>query len=559
MVRAPALFTARIACALATVTAAACGTSAPRAHRHGSLSARERPASASGCELGEAEGPRVCAIARVDAETGIVDVALSLDPAALPSERRDVRLAFRAGALGERYVEERVDLIEGRWALGALTRPARVRYRVTLDPAGDAPRRSFRRARGWHVTGLSFLPDIIVDGTRAEVPATLRIDAGPAPVWTAAGSDRRLYDAPSLLRLADEAYEVGPLVTTRRDAGGAILWIGASAPEDARAIEALADVLARAMDALARRLGPPPADAILVAVHAADAPAHAERLGTSLTYRGRDGARADPLHGALALALEELVRFWAPGTHASVEEWLAEGVGDYLALVTAAELAGAPPESVARDVLAQRRGAGDPRSLGITAAFCLDAYLESEGSSLGAVLRTTLARDDDEPIGAEALLEDLAAISPASAGQLAALLEGVPDALDECLERYGFDAREVAYEGWTDLSLARDVLGARELRALGAARGLVIEAVDPEASPFEAGDVVLEVEGVRVGSLDDLAWALRNRSAGARATASIRRRGEPRSVALELPRTGDDRREPRAYLELVPVGEREAP
>src|SRR5690606_10813390 len=188
-----------------------------------------------------------------------------------------------------------------------------------------------------------------------------------------------------------------------------------------------------------------------------------------------------------------------------------------------------------------------------------DAHLESEGSSLGAVLRTTLARDDEEPIGAEALLEDLAAISPASAGHLAALLEGVPDALDECVERYGFDAREVSYEGWTDAALARDVLGASDLRALGAARGLVIEAVDAEASPLEVGDVLAAVEGVRVGSLDDVAWALRDHAAGARASASIRRRGEPRSVALELPRARDDRREQRAYLELVPAGEGAAP
>lgn len=541
------------ACGLALL--AACGAAAPRARRPGSLSARERPASALGCELGEGDAPRACAVARIDAEAGVVEVTLSLDPAALPEGRRAVRLAFRSDVLGARYAEERVDLVDGGWSLGPVTHRAEVRYRVTLEAGGRGPGTSFRRPGGWHLTGQSFLPDVIVDGERVDVPATLRIDAGDVPLWTAAGSDRRLFDAPSLRRLASEAYEIGALSTTRRQVGATELVVATSGEEDARALGAVADVLAQAVRGSSARLGPPPADAILVALHALDTPARAERLGASLVYVGRDGARGDPIYGAAALVLGELVHFWAPGTHAEVEEWLAEGVSEYLAVLSAAELTGAPAESIARVVLSRRRGATppDPRELGLVAGFCLDAHLRESGSSLGAALRTTLARDDDEPLGAEALLEDLAAVAPSSASYLAALLDGGAIALDECIERFGFEAREVSYEGWTDPSIALSVLGVTDLRALAHVRGLAIEAIDEEASVLQAGDVLLEVEGVRVGAMDDVAWALRDARPGERVRLTVRRRGEPQSIEIELPQLGDDRREQRAYVELAPI------
>lgn len=507
---------------------------------------------AGGCESGEASGAAVCAVARVDAAAGVVEVALRLDPALLPEGRREVRLAFRTGALGARYAEERVDLVDGAWSLGELAEPAEVRYRVTLDAAG---RGSLRRPGGFHLAGLSFLPDVLVDGAPVDLPATLRVDAGETPVWTAAGGDRRLFDAPSLRRLAEEAYEIGELTVTSRDTEGTVLLVAASGPSDPGALSTLADLLAQAVRALAARLGPPPADALLVVVHPLDGSPRAERLGTSLLLRDPGGSR-DLLYGPAALALGELVRFWSPGTHRSVEPWLSEGVGAYLALSAAAELARAPAESVARAVL--RRGsepAGDPARLGLMAGFCLDAHLGRSGSSLGAVLRTTLARGDDEPIGAEALLEDLAAISPASASYLAALLEEGAPPLDECVERFGFGAREVSFEGWSDATLAAEVLGATELRALELVPGLLAVTADAEAGALEAGDVLLAVEGVRVGALEDVAWALRASAPGERVRLAIRRRGEPLALEVELPQLGPDRREQRSYRELVPAEE----
>lgn len=535
--------------ALALLVAAGCGAPAARPARRGSLSARPQPATAAGCETGEADGPRACAVARVDAAAGVVEVELRIDPALLAEGRREVRLAFRSSVLGARYAEERVDLLEGAWSLGALARPAVVRYRVTLDADGRA---SFRRPGGWHLTGQSFLPDVLVDGAPVDAPASLRIDAGETPVWSAAGAGQRLFDAPSLRRLASEAYEIGELAVTTREAGGTALLVGASGPADALA--PLADLLAQAVRGLAARLGPPPADGLFVVVHAIDGAPRAERLGASLVVRDLGGARGDVLYGPLALSLGELVRFWSPGTHGSVEPWLTEGVGAYLALATAAELARAPAEEVARAVLARGGDtAGDPARVGLIAGFCLDAHLHGAGSSLGAVLRTTLARDDDEPIGAEALLEDLGAVSPASASYLAALLtEGAPS-LDECVERFGFRAREVSFEGWSDAALAAEVLGAPELRALEPVPGLLAVSADAEAGPLEAGDVLLAVEGARVGSLDDVAWALRATGAGERVRLSIRRRGEPLALEVELPQLGADRRESRSYRELLPA------
>ncbi len=535
-------FVACLACALL-----ACG-GPPRARRHGSLSARARPSAATGCEIGEAESPRACAVARVDVDAGVVEVTLTVDPAALPAERSEVRLAFCEDVLGARYGAERADLLSGAWALGAAPTTAEVRYRVTLPPSASGPGASFRRPGGWHLTGSSFLPDVIVDGAPADVPASLLLDTGDAPLWTAAGSDRRLFDAPSLRRLADEAYEVGALSTTRRDVGGTTLLVGTSV-EDA-APERAADVFARALAALSQRLGPPPADALLVVLHPGEAPARVDRRGASLVYRGPEPDDPDPLFAPSALAIAELVRFWAPGTHAAAEPWIAEGVAAYLSLLVSAELAGAPAESVARAVLTEPGAADDAKRLGMVAAFCLDAHLSDAGSTLGAVLRTTLARDDDEVLGAEALLEDLAAVSPEGASYLAALLDGGAPALDECLERSGFRAREVSYEGATDAAVQRDLLGAVELGPSDPVRGIVIVSVDDEASALEGGDVLREVAGVRVGSLGDVAWALRDAAQGGRVRVVVRRRGEPVAIELEVPPL---EREQRAYVELAPV------
>lgn len=535
---------------------ASCGPAAPRARRPGTLEARERAASADVTGCGPAEEPRVCAVAVIDVGAGTAEVTLRLDPAALPAERREVALSF-----GEVSIET-----EAPWApLGALPEPVELRYRVALDAVPRAPGRSFRRAGGWHLRGQSFLPALSVDGAPVDVAATLRIDAGAEPIWTSAG-ERRIFDAPSLRRLAEEAYEIGALSTTRREVAGTALWVAAS-ERDAGALEPVADVLARALRSLSARLGPPPTDGILVAFHASeDEPPFAARLGSTLVQVGPSGLPRDGLSGLADLALRELAHLFVPGTHAVGEDWLEEGLADYFTALAVAELT-ASPAAPARIVLrGHRRYAAAPerralrdesaggewaRDAGLVVGFCLDAHLRESGSSLGAALATTFARDE-RAIGAEALLEVLAAISPSSASYLAALLESESAfAIDDCLERSGLEAREVSYEGWTDAALLEALGLGDDVRPLALLEALAVPAPS-EGSALEPGDVVTEVEGARVADLDDVAWALRAVGAGERARLAVRRRGQLEALEIVIP-AGEARREERAHVELVPI------
>ncbi len=578
--------------------------SAPRARRPGTLSARERPMPASsthaGCELSSTDEPRACAIAVLDSTAGVMDVALRIDPRALPEKRRRVTLAFRQRSFGPRYAEDFVQVIESFGAgsecrrsdssvrcaalaaragaswpmqLNAVREPVEIRYRVALDEYERArPRQgrtgvSWRRPGGWHLTGKSFLPDIYVDGERVDVPATLRLEVGSVPLWTAAGGDRRLFDAPSLGRLADEAYEVGAVFATRRDAGQTDLFIVQSAEQDDAALEATADVLARAIAALTARLGPPPTNGVLFAFHRVEEPAWSERLGSSLVHVGAEGLPRDPLY-SLAPMMRELGRLWNPGSHTISEDWLAEGVTDYLAVQTAAELTSAPPIATARVVLRSHaryaRGAREQTlrnaanggrwayDAGLVAGFCLDAHLHESRSSLGAVLRTTLSRDEDR-IGVETLLEDLAAIAPSSASYLEALLATQGSfGIEDCLERFGFSTRDVPFEGFSDRTLSSEVLGVLALGPFTHSQSFLVQDV-VEGSLFERGDVVTSIEGHRVADLDDVAWALRSLSPGDRYRVSIRRRGVSETLQLAFPALDASRREARRYVELVAI------
>jgi predicted metalloprotease with PDZ domain len=561
----------RVFAAVIAVAIASCGSPA-RVHRPGTLSGRARPSA----PLSECEGPRVCVIARLDEAARAMEVTLRIDPAALPRDREEVRLVFRSDPFGPRYVEEFVQILDRpAWpvSLGRVEEPTEIRYRVALDfldrarPAHGRESISWPRPGGWHLTGKTFLPDVVVDGEPAVVAATLRIDTGDLPIFSAAG-DRALFDAPSLSRLADEAYEVGPMRSVRREVGSTALLVAASGEVNERALEAAADVLARSLAAWSQRLGAPPTDSVFVAIHSFDEPRSCERLGSSLVQIDPSGVPSDPIYGWTDRAIHELGDLWTPGTRRIPETWLRDGVTDYLAATVASEIADSDRASFARVMMrshARYAAEADRRTIahetnggrwsndaGLVAGFCLDVQLRESGSSLAAVVRTMLTREESE-LGAEALFEDLAAVSPSSASYLEALLatEGA-FSIDGCLERFGFQAREVSYQGYSDHALSNDVLGGVSIAPLLLAEGFEISAVS-EGSHFEAGDVVTAIEGHPVADLDDVGWAIRDLAQSARFHASVRRRGESMQMELTVPWIDDDRREERAYVELAPA------
>ena len=572
----------RIAIAIAVLLCAGCGSS-PHAARPGTLSARrrapvERDTGPSCAELLPTEGPRLCALVHLDDEAGEMEVRLRLEPGALPESRREVALRFRQTVFGPRYAQDFVEVLDREgWpeSLGRVTEPVELSYRVRLDffergePREGRSGPSWRRPGGWHLTGATFLPDVWVDGERAEVPATLMIDVGRRPLYTSAGSEQRIFDARSLLRLADEAYEVGPLVTARREVGSTTLWVGSSDEEGEAYVEALADALARAFGLLDARLGPPSTDSVLFAHHVfAHEEEWGERLGTSLVLVTPDATVRDPIYGLAKASIHELGHLWIPGSHVIDEQWLEEGVNDYLAVEVMAALTEQPTASTARVVLRSWsrfvRGAAertlrepnpdDPRwavDAGLVAGFCLDAHLRESGSSLPVVLRHTLAREEAR-VGTEALLEDLAAVSASSASYLEAMLitQGA-FAIDECLERRGLHVREVRYQGLGDDTIATDILGLASLRPFTRAQAFEAGEV-ADGSPLEEGDIVTRVADHPVAELADVAWALRDTAEGDRVEIVLRRRGAPLTVDRALPALDDDARSERTYLELVP-------
>lgn len=499
-----------------------CAAPAARLLRSDPRSAVEEATSTNACAL-DPDEPRLCAVLAIDGDDDLV-VVLHLEPAALPAGRRNVSLdfSFPTDLAGERSSLD----------LGAVREPRQIRYRVAWS-ASSEDSLAFRRPGGWHLSGSAFLPTLRVDGETAPVPVRLRVDAGASPVWSSAGSGPH-FDAPSFERLADESYEIGELKVVERQVAGVVLRVGTSGEE--AGLDELADALSRALASLARQLGSPAPRSFLVTFHPSDRPEIvAAQRGAAFVERSARGVPPDPLYGIEA-AVRALSRTFFPDRSANDDELDVFGVAEYFAVLAMNELTGASSEWTARFILrAHERYTREltpdalPRAASLPIAYCVDGHLRRRGSSFGAALRTTLSRSE-ETLRVDSLLEDLAAVSPQSAGYLAALLGGEgPFALDECLAREGFETREIAFEGVSDEGL-RTLFGSSTPLALTPA----FEIREPPASGLlERGDVVVEVEGVRASTPNELAWALHERSSLDRIRLVVRRRGEER--ALELP------------------------
>lgn len=508
------------------LTIASCGPA--RVARPGHLRARVGPPSTSGAErpscdeLG-ADTPRACVIAVFDAEAGRVVLEVRLDPAALPATRREVEVVFG----------------EARHALGPVGEPTELRHEVTLVSRA-APGESFRHAAGWHLAGRTFLPAIVVDGEPVEVPATLFLDTGALPLATSAGDDHRAFDAPSLTRLADEVYEVGPLARTSREVGADTLLVVGSLSREA--LGRAADVLAGVYRELAGSLGDSPASAILIVLHPADGAPWAARAGGAIVWALEPAE--DPVL-ALAGALTPLAQHFLR----SEEPWVSEGVAAYLALRAGAGLLELSPRAVPRQMIRIAAVPDHAAHRGTLAAFCLDADLTAQGSSLAAALAAARGT-----ISSEGVLGDLAAVWPDAASHLAALLEpGTEIAVDDCLSPLGWRAVEQALAAPTEAAL-RSALGVETWTEHETLPLLRIDAAG-EGGPLEVGDVLLAVGATPVAAPDDVAWALRDLPASARVELSVWRRGARTSRALVVPDLAGVERAERAYVELAQAEE----
>ncbi len=504
---------------LLALALAGCGASA-RPARPGSLVARRPPhePSSAWCQGLPGHSGGTCAIATLDAEAGSVEVLLRIAPEALPAGRTQVEV--RGG--GEVRARER-DVTE-------------VRYTVALDGA-PAPGASFRHPAGWHLAGSSFAPEILVDGVAVDVAATLLLDVGEAPVLSSAGPGARVFEAASFARLAEESFEVGPIALGRREVEGTTLWVGGTGRGDGE-LEVAADALGEAYRALVHALGEGPSDSLLVVLHRPEAEPWGERRGTSLVYAVPPSE--DP-EAALADALRPMVELFLT----TEDPWIGDGVVTYLATRVAIERLELDDGALSRQML---RAAATEEDRGVLAAFCLDGYLAERRSSLAA----TLARARGAPLTTDAILSDLAAISSGAASYLAALLEpGAELSVDECLERQGWRAEPAELEGPTDSAL-RDALAVASWHPLEGVPALRVGTTAP-GGPLQRGDHLLGVGAHRVGSPDDVAWALRELAAGSEVVLDVRRRGERVSIDWTVPDLATVERAARPHVALARV------
>lgn len=499
---------------------AGCGGPA-RATRPGSLVGRSpAPGVAPSCQDLHAGAARACAIATFDADAGVVSVVVRVEPEALPAARARVEV---------RCAEQTLDL-------GAVEEAAEVRCDVPLT-SRVAPGESFRHAAGWHLAGRTFVPALLVDGAALEVPATLSLDVGDAPLYSSAGPGARVFDAPSFARLAEESFEVGPIAFTRREVVGDTLWIGGTGRADGE-LEVAADAIAGSYLELVEALGPGPADSLLIVIHQPDGAPWGIRAGSTIVWALP--ASEDP-EVAIAGALDPLVAAFLP----SSEPWLARGVVGYLAARLGAEQLGFPRDAVARQVF--RLATAEDPAPGLVASFCLDGALAERDRSLAGALR---AARGGAALTSDGLLSDLAAVSPATASHLAALLEGEA-AIAPCLERAGLRVDEEGLEAPSE-EAHRDALGVEAWEPAAGLPALRVAAA-AEGSPLRGGDLLLAVADQAVVTPDDVALALRGLAAGAPVALEVRRRGERQRVDWTLPDLAGVEVVTRDVVRLVPI------
>lgn len=560
-----------------------CATSRPP--RPGTLRARTRlPIATHSAPTGWSSScgpePRIClTLSLADADR--LEVRMEVPPEVVPE---DVPVALELTGTefrddtGNQVSERDLARGAGRDSQGALV----IRYSVPLPvnrtdelegpPTTEpAESRNWARRGGWHLLGSSFVPRLRVGEEDVDAPVSVWTQfEQPLVLWSAGGAEN-MIDAERLDRLSQESFELGPLIMTERQVGTTALRVGFSGTEEQRPqLERTADLIAQATRTLSQLLGPAPVDAALIAFHAGGS-SWGQRRGSSIVQVG-DALPAVPLSPETERTITLLTELWNPGLHRVDATWMHEGINAYVMARTVGELRAADePNQLRTIVRAYQRyrshveASGDDavrladagpgewmRDGGIASGFCLETHLAQSGGSVGVLLSTTFARDDD-PLTLEHLVEDLAGVNGLSAGYLTALLTtrgtfGIGD----CLERAGYEASEVEFQGMSDVSLTEGLMQVGALHALRSGPALWVESA-MEDSQFQAGDLIVSIAGSPVGSLNEMAYALRDVPEGGRFAVQIRRAGQPLTIELRLGATSNAERTARVRTQIIGI------
>lgn len=378
---------------------------------------------------------------------------------------------------------------------------------------------------GWMVVGRAFLPSIRWGERQVTIPLQLSLSGlwGPRP----------LSEPVPLDALQDRLYLHGPVRTH------ALSWpeteLTLATLTRPPVLEPLGELLGELYGALAPTLGPLPHSQVLVVVDAVDRSMEGGVIGSdiSLLLAPPASGQLDP--SARKLVTHEFIHLW----NGRGPAWQREGLTEYLRLRTGAAVwdrSMSLPEAISGQHA--QHGVATDRPLaeefgpaaypgGAVVGYCLDVMLEAEGRSLDEVLGESLETGTDLP--------ELLAGEPIGERLQAWLNTPPPLPLADCFEADGGHAEGVPY---TELSMRTVALSILKSTSFSSQSG-ELYTVEP-GSPFQPGDVLVEMAGEKLSGIGDIAWALRGVAIGELVPVVVRRGVERVSLSFEMPALDPD-------------------
>lgn len=401
--------------------------------------ASRRPSSLG--DLADECSNSVCARVYVTNDD-IATVALEI-PSKLLDGRDSIDLRFPEAMLGPSFLSS-VTLADGTPWPNVFPVPRSglsIRYEVKLDrmlgvPAELVREWSFHHPRGWHLKGYQIIPEIRVDA-----PAIVHFDVSNgeevlAPLPSLAPGR---FHAKHALELARSSYELGDANRVCGKIDAVKVCVASSVSDESEELSALMDLTASALRAGTARLGKLDERYVLVSHHArGKGSAYGITIGSAVTLFSPEApSRAIDQTGFVLI--HELLHLWLPGSRSIRPLWLREGLTEYMAYQTVADMTGVPDSAFAGWVSEAYRRYRTARydiviadtadelvyPAGVVAGFCLDRELGAQGSSTSEIIRALLAGAEDRSTTAvteDWFLAELSRVSPKAAGYFKLLI-----------------------------------------------------------------------------------------------------------------------------------------
>jgi hypothetical protein len=409
-------------------------------------------------QMSSACATSVCA--HVSLKSDVASISLGI-PKALLSNRDSIELRFPEAVLGETFLRSVQKTAGEPWptVFSVNGNGLYVDYQVKLGSRfGVPPERlrelSFQHPRGWHLKGYELLPEINLDA-----PGLIQFAVEPgedvlAPLPSIAPNQ---FKATRALELSRSSYELGRLHRLCAKLDAIKTCVASSELRDERELSAMMELTARALQSSARRLGKLEERHLLISHHAHKyGGAYGITIGSSVTIlalRAPQELRKDSSPSpSQFLLVHELLHLWMPGSRSIRPLWLREGLTQYLAYQTMAEMTGLPAHEYAfwineayrryraarYDVVIADTDDELVYPAGVVAGFCLDRELGPQGSSTSEVIRSVLESAEDRSstqVTEDWFLAELSRVSPRAAGYFKLLISERRFNFSNCMQQ----------------------------------------------------------------------------------------------------------------------------